>query len=113
MIFINKNKLPLSDETYLKHVDERNKLLNKAFLLKDIHKLDNNDLLIKLLSVCIFIAFSRLFLLLPLSYYTGEIDSNNYRKIHILCEDDKNPVVNRLLGLYKNYQALFGPFNGY
>ena len=38
----------------------------------------------------------------PLSYYTKEIDKYKYEKIHIICEDTINPVVNELLKLYKN-----------
>ena len=38
----------------------------------------------------------------PLSYYIKEIEKCKYKKIHIICEDTKNPVVNKLLELYKN-----------
>ena len=101
--FFYKNKLPFSHETFINHIDERNKLLNKAFLLKDIPKLDENDLVIHIRSGDVFLARPHPdYVPPPLSYYTGEIDRYNYRKIHIVCEDDKNPVVNRLLGLYKN-----------
>ena len=38
----------------------------------------------------------------PLSYYVKQIDKCKYNKIHIVCEDTVNPVVNELLKLYEN-----------
>ena len=37
-----------------------------------------------------------------MSYYCKFLDKNNYTKIIIVCEDRINPVVNKLLKLYKN-----------
>tara|TARA_B100001758_G_C18297928_1_gene550727 strand:+ start:293 stop:1024 length:732 start_codon:yes stop_codon:yes gene_type:complete len=101
--FYYKNKLPYLNETYQLHSEERNKILKEAFLIKNIEKLHEDDLIIHIRSGDIFSSFphSR-YVPPPLSYYIKQINKRNYRKIIIVCEDNINPVVNHLLGLYKN-----------
>jgi len=96
-------------EVFTQNVKERNQLLKKAFLIKDIQKLPENDLVIHIRSGDIFRDakhFPHWLLVLycppPLSYYITEINKYNYETIHIICEDTINPVVNKLLELYKN-----------
>lgn len=36
----------------------------------------------------------------PFNYYKDIIEKNNYKNIQIICEDTKNPVVNKLLTIY-------------
>lgn len=38
----------------------------------------------------------------PLSYYVNILNASHYTKIIIVCEDSVNPIVNKLLELYKN-----------
>jgi hypothetical protein len=91
-------------EIYKKNIEERNKLLKEVFLIKDIKKLSENDLVIHIRSGDIFKNNKPhpRYIPPPLSYYTKHINKNNYNKIIILCEDRVNPVVNELLKLYKN-----------
>ena len=41
---------------------------------------------------------------LPFSYYDTIIKNNNFDKIHIICEDDRHPVINKLLNKYNNIE---------
>ena len=101
--FFYKNKLSFSSKIFEKNIEERNKLLKDAFLIKDIKKLNKNDLVIHLRSGDIFSNFPHsVYLPPPLSFFTKYINKYNYRKIIIVCEDNYNPVVNKLLKLYKN-----------
>ena len=101
--FFYKDKLPFSSEIFEKNIEERNKLLKKAFLINDINKLHENDLVIHIRSGDIFISNPHCnYVPPPLSYYIREINKYNYEKIYIICEDNVNPVVNQLLKLYKN-----------
>jgi hypothetical protein len=102
--FYSINKLPFSNDIFKQNVEERNKLLKEAFLINNINKLNENDLVIHVRSGDIFSSPRPHpeYVPPPLSYYTKEIDKYKYEKIHIICEDTKNPVVNELLKLYKN-----------
>lgn len=101
--FFYKNRLPFPEEIFVKNIEERNKILQKALLIKDINKLPINDLVIHIRSGDIFSRHPHTgYVPPPLSYYIKELNNNKYEKIHIVCEDKKNPVVNKLLGLYKN-----------
>lgn len=101
--FYYKEKLPFPLEIYNNNKQERNKLLYSAFLIKDIEKLHVNDLVIHIRSGDIFSSRPHPnYTPPPLSYYTKEINKHNYSKIIIVCEDTVNPVVNKLLELYKN-----------
>ena len=101
--FLYYKKLPYSKDIFKQNIEERNKILQKAFLIKNINKLPENDLLIHIRSGDIFSSDPHpMYVPPPLVYYIKEIDKCKYEKIHIICEDTKNPVVNELLKLYKN-----------
>jgi hypothetical protein len=102
--FFYKNKLPYSSEIYEQNIEERNKILKAAFLINNINKLPENDLVIHIRSGDIFSNSTPHpnFVPPPLSYYTKQIDKQKYQNIIIVCEDTVNPVVNKLLDLYKN-----------
>ena len=101
--FFDCSRLPFSSDIYKQNIEERNKILQEAFLIKNINKLSENDLVIHIRSGDLFISRPPAFYVPPpLSYYIKEINKCNYKKIHIVCEDTKNPVVNELLKLYKN-----------
>lgn len=101
--FFNIAKLPFPNDIYKQNIEERNKVLQKAFQIKNIHKLPENDIVIHIRSGDIFSSSPHGgYVPPPLSYYTKEIDKHKYEKIHIICEDTINPVVNKLLKLYKN-----------
>jgi len=100
--FYYSNKLPFSNDIFKQNIEERNKILQKAFLINDINKLPENDLVIHIRGSDIFSIPHPDYVPPPLSYYTKKIDEGRYEKIHIVCEDTVNPVVNELLKLYKN-----------
>ena len=101
--FFYKSKLPFSNAIFKQNIEEKNKILQKAFLINNINKLPENDLVIHIRSGDIFSSNPHPdYIPPPLSYYTKEIDKRKYKKIHIICEDTKNPVVNELRKLYKN-----------
>ena len=94
--------MPFSNDIFTEN-EETNKILQKAFLINNINKLHENDLVIHIRSGDIFSSDPHpMYVPPPLSYYIKEIDKCNYEKIHIICEDTQNPVVNELLKLYKN-----------
>lgn len=97
-----RRKLPRN--TFTENAEERNNILQKAFLLKGNHTLNENDLVIHIRSGDIFRKRRphRKYMPPPLSYYIKEINKYNYEKIYIVCEDRVNPVVNKLLELYEN-----------
>lgn len=98
-----KELLGFQKNIFNKNAEERNKILQKAFLINNIHTLNENDLVIHIRSGDIFRRKPHhLYIPPPLSYYIKEINKYNYEKIYIICEDKKNPVVNKLLELYKN-----------
>ena len=101
--FYYSNKLKFPKKIFTQNIEERNKLLQKAFLIKNINKLDENDLVIHIRSEDIFSSKPHpKYVPPPLSYYIKGIDKCKYDKIHIICKDTKNPVVNELRKLYKN-----------
>jgi len=101
--FFYRHKLSFPNDIFKQNVEERNKILKNAFLIKNINKLNENDLVIHIRSGDIFSSKPHCgYVPPPLCYYTKEIDKYKYEKIHIICEDTKNPVVNKLLELYKN-----------
>ena len=101
--FFYRSRLPFSSDIFEQNIEERNKILQKAFLINNINKLPENDILIHIRSGDIFSSKPHpIYVPPPLSYYTKEIDKYKYEKIHIICEDTINPVVNELLNLYKN-----------
>ena len=101
--FFDRNKLPFENAIFKQNIEEKNKILQKAFLINNIHKLPENELVIHIRSGDIFSSKPHPgYVPPPLSYYTKEIDKCKYEKIHIICEDTINPVVNKLRKLYKN-----------
>ena len=101
--FFYWSRLPFPEDIFKQNIEERNELLQKAFLINNIDKLPENDLVIHIRSGDIFSSKPHSnYVPPPLSYYTKEIDKYKYEKIHIVCEDTVNPVVNELLKLYKN-----------
>ena len=105
MDFFYSSRLPFSNDIFTQNIEERNKILQKAFLINNINKLPENDIVIHIRSGDIFQRKGWIhpnYVPPPLSYYTKEIDKYKYEKIIIVCEDTINPVVNELLKLYKN-----------
>lgn len=101
--FFYQNKLPFTNEIFKQNIEERNILLQKAFLINNINKLSDNDIVIHIRSGDIFSHNPPPdYIPPPLSFYTKQINKYKYEKIHIICEDTNNPVVNELLKLYKN-----------
>lgn len=91
-----------SNAIFKQNIEEKKKILQKAFLINNINKLPENDIVIHIRSGDIFSSNPHPgYIPPPLSYYTKEIDKCKYKKIHIICEDTKNPVVNELRKLYK------------
>ena len=102
-LFFRNSKLSFPNAIFEQNIEEKNKILKNAFLIKNINKLNENDLVIHIRSGDIFSSRPhREYVPPPLCYYTKEIDKYKYEKIHIICEDTKNPVVNELLKSYKN-----------
>ena len=101
--FFYNVRLPCPNEIFKQNIEERNKLLQKAFLINNINKLPENYLVIHIRSGDIFSSKPHTnYVPPPLCYYTKQIDKYEYEKIYIICEDTINPVVNELLKLYKN-----------
>ena len=101
--FFYETRLPFSRNIFKQNAEQRNEILQKAFLLKNINTVPENELVIHIRSGDIFNSNPHPnYVPPPLSYYRKEISKYNYEKIHIICEDTTNPVVNELLKLYKN-----------
>ena len=100
--FYYNERLPFPNDIFKQNIQERNNLLKKAFLINNITKLPENDLVIHIRSGDIFVNPHPAYVPPPLSYYIREINSRKYERIHIICEDTVNPVVNSLLSLYEN-----------
>ena len=100
--FFYNSRMPFSKDIFKQNIEERNKILQKAFLISTINKLPENDIVIHIRSGDIFSSNPHPnYVPPPLSYYTKEIDKYKYEKIHIICEDTINPVVNELRKLNK------------
>ena len=107
--FFDKLQLASTRENWENEVKKHPTLVNlirEAFKIKDneITKLDENDIVVHIRSRGIFFRNGThpLYVPPPLSYYTKQLNNRNYNKIIIVCEDNLNPVVNKLLELYKN-----------
>ena len=101
--FFYKPQLYYPKDIVKQNNKDKIKLLKDSFLIKDIKKLDENDLVIHIRSGDIFSSNPHQnYVPPPLSYYIKQIDKFKYKNIIIICEDKKNPVVNKLLELYKN-----------
>lgn len=83
--------------------EEIKNILREAFKIKNIEKLDKEDLIIHIRSGDILgVNPHPNYVPPPLDYYVNEIKKYKYKKIIIVCEDTINPVVNKLLELYEN-----------
>ena len=85
--FFGENcRLPYPKNIFKQNNEEKFKLLKESFLIKDINKLDENDLVIHIRSGDIFSTSTPHpgYVPPPLSYYTKEIDK------YKLSDDDKN-----------------------
>jgi len=90
----------VSEENYKIKAD----LLKESFTIKDINKLDEDDVAIHIRSGDIFQSPSpvEFYAPPPVAYYAKQLNQNQYKKIIIVCEDNVNPAVNKLLELYPN-----------
>lgn len=100
----------LGNDMYKKYIQKREKfdatttLLKKCFKLKNIKQIyDETVLVIHIRSGDIFnekphVGYAQP----PLCYYTHIINSGSYKRIILVCQDTKNPVVDKLLTLYPN-----------
>lgn len=96
--YTSRYKIKIPD----KNIKIRNNLLKRIFLIKEFEELDNDDVVLHVRSGDIFyLNPSQNYAPPPLSYYTELLDNHKYKKIIIVCEDRKNPVVNKLLTIYK------------
>lgn len=102
-LFYYQHKMYYSLDIYEQNIEERNNLLKKSFLIKDVNKLDEDDLIIHIRSGDIFSDKPHgAYVPPPLAYYIKYINKIQHKRIIILSEDKKNPVINKLLQLYKN-----------
>jgi hypothetical protein len=102
--FINKIK-NINFILFSENKDSVIKILRTIFVINYDNKLDDNDLLIHIRSGDIFTISPSPFenyIPPPLSYYTEIINKNNYENIYVVCEDYKNPCINKLLEIYPN-----------
>lgn len=101
--FFYKQRLPFPREIYNDNNPIKINLLKQAFLVKDINKLDEDDVVIHIRSGDIFKGTPHpIYTPPPLSFYEHILNKHNYRNIIILCEDRVNPVVDELLKIYEN-----------
>lgn len=71
-------------------------------ILKNIPKvsINNNDLYIYIRSGGIFINPNKIYVQPPLCYYINVIKNFEFRKIYLIAQNEMNPVINKLLGIY-------------
>ena len=100
--FFTRGNLPYPIDIYKKNHEEKINLLKKSFLIKNINKLNIDELVVHIRSGDVFNEGGNAYIPPPLSYYIKGIDKHKYKKIILVCEDKKNPVVDKLLSLYKN-----------
>ena len=80
--FYYTSRLPFSNDIFNQNIEERNKILQEAFLIHNIHKLPENDLVIHIRSGDVFSSRPHPnYVPPPLSYYTKQINKCNYGKI--------------------------------
>jgi len=92
-------------EVFTLNKQEAVNLLKQAFLIKekDVIQSDIDDIVIHIRGGDIFNSNPHpKYVPPPLCYYTKILNNNYYKKIIIVAEDRKNPVINKLLSLYKN-----------
>lgn len=85
------------------NIDKTINILKSIFKIKGKLKLNDNDVCIHIRSGDIFSNNPHpLYIMPPLSYYTKILNSNNFNKIYLICEDTSNPLVYALIKLYPN-----------
>ena len=101
--FFYQQRLPFPKEVFNNNNPIKIHLLKQAFLVKDINKLDEDDVVIHIRSGDIFKKKPhRIYAPPPLAFYEHILDKHEYKNIIILCEDMVNPVINELLQIYEN-----------
>ena len=102
--FFFSYKLNFLPEVFNFNNKKKIKLLKKAFKIKNIKKLDKNNIVVYIRSGDTFNNNNVLstYSPPPLCYFTSILNKKEYNKIIIVAEDNKNPLVNKLLQLYKN-----------
>ena len=105
--FRNHRKAPPIDkEVYLNNEKEAIDLVKEAFLKINLPILDKNTIVIHIRSGDIFRQKPHpKYCPPPLSYYTNIIENSNFKKIILISQDTKNPIVECLLNMYP--QALY------
>ena len=91
-------------DIFINNIKKAIPLLQKCFRIKNITQIyDKSVLVIHIRSGDIFSYKPHPYYMQPpLCYYTHIINSGSYKRIIIVCEDTKNPVVGKLLTLYPN-----------
>lgn len=79
------------------------KILKDIFIIKPNNIIMENDLLIHIRSGDLFDPIiQEHYICPPLLYYVNIIKENNFDKIYLICEDRKNPCIDKLLDIYPN-----------
>jgi 16S rRNA G966 N2-methylase RsmD len=99
------DKLNIPEEVFDLNIDETRNILKESFKINQnkINKLNEDDVVIHIRSGDIFDKNPHPdYTPPPLDYFINILNNIKVNKIIILCEDTINPVVNKLLLLYKN-----------
>ena len=108
--FSNSNCFPTLFSIFFNLKIENRFNVIKSEILKNLPKVkvDPNDLYIHIRGGDIFSkdatssSYAPSYAQPPLCFYKQIIEKNNFRKIHIISEDNLNPIINKLLTKYKN-----------
>ena len=108
--FSNSNCFPSLFSIFFNLKIENRFNVIKSEILKNLPKVkvDPNDLYIHIRGGDIFSkdasspSYAPSYAQPPLCFYTQIIEKNNFSKIHIISEDNLNPIINKLLTKYKN-----------
>lgn len=102
--FFYKNKIVDFPQNIFNENNERvRELLMDLFVIKyeTLDKLGDNDAVIHIRSGDIFSQYPHTsYILPPLFYYYDIIKNNNFSKIYLISEDDKNPCINELIKIF-------------
>jgi len=78
-------------------------LLKKAFIMKDIPKLNSDTVVVHIRSGDMFCRFPHpAYIPMPLDYYIKMLNKANKKRIIIVSENKANPVIDKLMELYDN-----------